>query len=174
MKQKILAIGAILIVLSACEDKKKPQAPPPIEPTGGTVGCEIFFNNTNANAVQNGALNPRFALTKEDPSELCAIETYHWNGGAGKVPGKKDFILLINKTTNVKYGPWPVTATAGQGGAKNVNWQALVIPRIELKPGDYEVIDSDPPSWSWNATSLDKDQPPKAAGFAKVWLAHTQ
>ena len=68
------------------------------------------------------------------------------------------------------YGPYPAIGTPGQNGVPNVNWDVKLSPRIELKPGVYEVIDSDNPSWSWNATSLDKATKPKASGFAKVWL----
>jgi hypothetical protein len=135
------------------------------EPTVGTTGCSAFFNNWNVAGVRNGAAGPRFVLRER--SVLCALHTYHWNEGRGKAPGT---IGLINKTTGVTYGPYPATASSGQGGADNVDWQVLLSPRVELEPGNYEIIDSDNRSWSWNATSVDMGQPSKASGFAKVWL----
>ena len=126
---------------------------------GGTADCTLFFDNTNVALVQNNAARPTFTVNKENPSELCGLFTYHWNNGNGQPPGT---ISLRNVTTGATYGPYNATGTPGQGGAPNVNWTVLLSPRIQIRPGDYEVVDSHPASWSWNATSR--------AGFAKVWL----
>lgn len=134
--------------------------------TGSTDGCELFFDNWNSGGVRNGAVSPRFRLSS--PAVLCGVATYHWNNGQGREPGK---ITLINKTTGVTYGPYPATTTVGQNEPNpNVNWQLLLSPRIKLAPGEYEIVDSDPRSWSWNEASTDMGPRAKAAGFAKVWL----
>jgi len=163
--------GYTIWLMSCCQ--QKPPGPPAEETSPHTSlnGCTDFFDNYNVQAVNNGANKPAFTLKPTDPSELCRIETYHWNNGRGKVPGT---IGLVNTTTGAQYGPFPAVGKPGQGGAQNVNWEHDLNPRIELKPGDYEVIDSHPPSWSWNATSVDKAPRPKAAGFAKVWLAQAR
>jgi hypothetical protein len=158
----LLALSTLLFVTSC----QQPPAPPPV-PVGGVDDCQLFFDNTNIQAVNNGANAPRFVLTPQDPSLLCGLQTYHWNGGAGQAPGQ---IGLRNLTTGQVYGPYQATGSPGQGGAPNVNWRVLLSPRIELRPGVYEVIDSHPASWSWNAQSLDKSTPPRASGFALVWL----
>jgi hypothetical protein len=157
-----------LYVLADFVSGKKP-CPAGATPAGSLQGCIDFFNNYNTQAVNNGAPRPAFTIKPTDPSLLCRLETYHWNNGQGKAPGA---IGLLNKTTGVQYGPYPAVGKPGQGGVQNVNWEHDLTPRIELKPGDYEVIDSDPASWSWNSTSLDKAPTPKPAGFAKVWLAN--
>ena len=164
--------GIVLIGFAAsCQQGKKQE---PIEPSGGVVGCDKLFDNTNNQAVQNGAANPHFTLAATDPSELCRLYTYHWNNGAGKAPGT---IGLINRTTGVTYGPYNAVGSPGQNGVKDVNWTVDLNPRIELKPGNYEIVDSDNPSWSWNAASVDKGwpgRPPGPAGFAQVWTANAQ
>jgi hypothetical protein len=177
-------------VLSGCSpscQQTNPQEPqePIRNPEGGTVNCEKIFDDTNKFLVQNGAANPFFTLGPKDPNALCRLYTYHWNNGNGLPPGQ---IGLINRTTGVTYGPYPAVGTPGDktaafpNGVPNVNWTVDLSPRIELKPGNYEVFDSNKPSWSWNATSTDKGWPavgagpataPKAAGFAQVWTENS-
>jgi hypothetical protein len=154
--KSILAVAVALSLLSACQNPPNLGA----APAGGTADCKLFFDNTNGQAVNNGAPRPSFVLTNKDPSLLCGVYTYHWNGGLGARP--VGTIGLLNTTTGVMYGPFQAVGSPGQGGAPNVNWEHDLNPRIELKPGTYEVVDSNPPTWSWNKSS--------GAGFAKVWL----
>ena len=163
---RALALAAVLLV-AACQHPPQPE-PPVRNPQGGTDDCGLFFDNSNLLGVANGAVAPRFVLKPEDPSLLCGLQTYHWNNAQGMAPGT---IGLRNLTTGKVYGPFQATGLPGQGGAPNVNWKVSLSPRIELKPGTYEVIDSHPATWSWNNQSIDKDTPPKASGFAWVWLA---
>jgi hypothetical protein len=169
--QLIFVLTACIFSLVSCQEKPPGSHTEEAGAQPGPEGCTLFFNNYNTQAVNNGANKPEFTLKRDDPSELCRIETYHWNNGQGKQPGA---IGLLNTTTGVQYGLFPAAGKPGQGGAPNVNWEHDLNPRIELKPGKYEVLDSDPASWSWNSTSLDRGTPPKPSGFAKVWLAQAR
>jgi hypothetical protein len=170
---------ALVLLLSACQQApKQPEKQPESiqNPVSGTVGCDTVFSNFNNILVSNKANRPHFKIDSLTPPELCQIETYHWNGGNGKAPGT---IGLKNITTNQNFGPWPAVGQPGQGPtagtvAQNITWVADIRPRINLPPGEYEVIDSDPDSWSWNSNSLDKQIPPKPTGFAKVWCANSR
>lgn|GEM_PF-2542361 len=136
-----------------------PSAPPPPSaiPEGtlsppstiqlpAVEGAEIF-NNWNKTAVQEGPRGATyFYLAK--PATVTRIVNYHWNGGRGQTPG---WIGLRDQNGRT-YGPWSAAGTSGTGGAQNVNW--IVIPNAALPAGLYEVIDSDPSTWSYNAGSF--------------------
>jgi len=49
------------------------------------------------------------------------------------------------------YGPWQTSGRAGQGNVDNAYWE--VKPNIEIKPGKYTVLDSNPATWSFNGAS---------------------
>lgn len=53
--------------------------------------------------------------------------------------------------TGEVYGPWQAEGQKGQIDTPNAYWN--VYPDVELPPGKYEVIDSDPSTWSNNAKS---------------------
>jgi hypothetical protein len=105
-------------------------------------------NNTNSNAVQNSPMSHRAPCHISAPAHITELVTYHWNNGRGATPGT---ILLFEPSTGMQWGPFQTTGTPGQGGAPNVNWVAKV--DIVVLQGDYQVIDSDFPTWSWNAGS---------------------
>ena len=48
-------------------------------------------------------------------------------------------------------GSWPASGLSGSGGVANAYW--TVQPGIELSPGTYTVVDSDPATWSCNGES---------------------
>ena len=105
-----------------------------------------LFNNTNTGAVANGThQGPSFVTTT--PVQVTQIVTYHWNNGRGAPPGTLELKSLGGQT----YGPFKASGTAGQGNAPNVNWIANV--NLTLPAGTYQVIDSDPVTWSQNAQS---------------------
>ena len=116
--------------------------------------CAVLFDNSNTGGVQGGAVGPTFTLVSGNV--LCELWTYHWTSD-GSPAGT---VGLQNLTTGVTYGPYPAVGTAGQGGKPNVNWDAQLSPRVSLAAGDYQVVDSDPASWSWDDTSI--------GGFARV------
>ena len=51
------------------------------------------------------------------------------------------------------YGPYKAEAGEGRGpnGSAPFNWNAY--PDVELPPGTYTVVDSDPGSWAWDGGS---------------------
>ncbi|MFI4976300.1 MAG: hypothetical protein ACHP84_17320, partial [Caulobacterales bacterium] len=113
-------------------------------------------NNTNGGGVLNGPNSHRTPCTLTQPAHITQLITYHWNNGNGATPGT---IMLFDPSTGVQYGPFAATGSSGQGGAPNVNWVANV--NLTVPAGAYQVIDSDPPTWSWNSASGNY-------GFAKV------
>lgn len=149
------------LALTACQSQ--PEAPVPLPVPDGVGDCQLVFDHTNLLQVKNAppAGGPKFNVdeTEESPSLLCGLYTYHWNDRNGQPPGT---IALRDQNGRV-YGPYQAVATPGQGGVPNVNWNAVLPVRIELRPGTYEVIDSHPDSWSWNEDS-------NSQGFAKVWM----
>lgn len=105
----------------------------------------IVFNNYNIDPVSNGGISPSFTIAS--PSFISKITNYHWNGGAGATPGT---IGLLNTTTSVTYGPWTAVAGSGCGGVQ-IDW--TVFPSTTIPAGTYQIIDSDPATWSYNALS---------------------
>lgn len=120
--------------------------------------CQLFPNDPscaapvkiaeigNIAAVVNGPTAPStFTLSRS--TRIVRITTYHWNAARGASPGT----ITLRSSTGTTYGPFPTTGLPGQGGVPNANWQAAV--DVVLPAGTYEVIDSDPATWSQNAQS---------------------
>ncbi|HEY2629899.1 MAG TPA: hypothetical protein VGI57_12275, partial [Usitatibacter sp.] len=104
-----------------------------------------LFNNTNTGGVLNGASPPTWLNAQT--VHVTQIETYHWNGGRGATPGT----ITIKSLSGPSYGPFKATGSAGQGGAPNVNWVANV--DVTLTIGTYQILDSDPATWSQNVAT---------------------
>lgn len=127
--------------------------------SAGTVFALSFpaaadlFNNTNTGAVMNGGAPPTWL--NGQTVQVGQIETYHWNNGRGAIPGT----ITIKSMGGQSYGPFKATGSSGQGGAPNVNWVANV--NLTLPLGTYQIIDSDPSTWSQN-------QQTRGMGFAIV------
>lgn len=104
-----------------------------------------LFNNTNFEAVINGPRNSaRFVLNA--PARVSQLITYHWNLGRGAEPGA----IGLRQVNGPTYGPFNAFANSA-GPARNVNWIANV--DIAVPAGQYEVVDTDPATWSNNAGS---------------------
>jgi hypothetical protein len=123
----------------------------------GTYAPSVqLAGDSNIDGVGNGGTPFQFELTR--PAEIDQLVTYHWNSGKGSKPGA----IAIQ---SVK-APFPVRetfsaqGTSGTDNAPNVNWIANM--SLTLPPGEYEVVDSDPATWSQNAQSGGK-------GFATVY-----
>jgi len=112
-----------------------------------------IFDNTNIQAVESGAQSPVFTITR--PHLITNIWNYHWNNGSGAKPGT----IGLRRNDGGGFGPWEVTASSGQGGAPNVNWECN--PNLTIPAGTYTVIDSDAATWSQNAGS-------NRMGFSRV------
>jgi hypothetical protein len=112
------------------------------------VRAADLCNNTNTNAVQNNPASHRTPCHIAAPAHVTELVTYHWNKGHGATPGT---ITLFLPSTGTQFGPFHAIGTPGSGGAANVNWVAKV--DIVVPSGDYQVIDSDVATWSWNTQS---------------------
>ena len=81
-------------------------------------------------------------FTVEQGVYLTRVMTYHYlNGGAG--PGT----VALKSADGKVYGPWRAVGEPGQGGVANAYW--IVTPDVEIPPGTYTVVDSNPGTWSW-------------------------
>ena len=105
-------------------------------------------NNGNIDGTLNNPARDFTPCTFNSPAHITKIMTYHWNNGRGAAPGT---ITLRDSRNGEDYGPFDVRATSGQGGAPDVYWTAEV--DIRVPAGDYQVIDSDVQTWSWNRAS---------------------
>ncbi|MFI4974867.1 MAG: hypothetical protein ACHP84_10045, partial [Caulobacterales bacterium] len=129
-------------------------APPPSPPAQST---RALCDNTNTLAVLNGPPVNRTPCTLSQEAHITLLYTYHWNNGAGSMPSWPRTILLRNKGSSNDYGPYAVTGSAR-------DWTANV--NIYVPAGSYEVIDSDPRTWSYNGASNNY-------GFVRVDGAYT-
>lgn len=105
-------------------------------------------NNSNIDGTLNNPAQDVTPCTFDTEVHITKIVTYHWNNGQGAPAGT---VALRNVASGEEYGPFDVTTTSGQGGAPSVYWTANV--DLTLPAGDYEVIDSDVATWSWNNAS---------------------
>lgn len=118
----------------------------------------IVFKLESLGAVYNHPPKKTvFSISK--PTHITKIWTYHWNNGQGSMPGS---IGLRNVKTGQLLGKWSAVGTrhlfnvspgsvwpSKGDGPPWLYW--AVQPLIDLQPGTYEVLDSDPMTWSTNA-----------------------
>ena len=103
----------------------------------------IIYQKNSISGVSNGpTVDTTFGIM--DPCMITGIFTYHWNALAGAYVGQT---LSLRHSDGTVYGPWPVSASAGQGGKQDVNWFAF--PNVVIKPGTYTLVDSNNATWSW-------------------------
>lgn len=106
----------------------------------------IYAHSTCA-TVYNNPPNPT-AFTIDQPRVMTKIATYHWNDGQGtQAPGT---IMLMGPDWKM-YGPWQAEGMPGMGGVPNAYWLVTLPGGVELPPGKYSIIDSEPETWSQNA-----------------------
>jgi len=107
---------------------------------------KTVLDNGDINRVFNQPQNPtKFKL--DSPALLTYALTYHWNDSRGALPGT----IALEAKDGTIYGPWQTVGKPTQGKVVNVYWECE--PMVELKPGLYTVIDSDPATWAQNAGS---------------------
>jgi len=117
----------------------------------------LLCDNFNAAVVTqqaNGPVNPTTCILSV-PTKITQLATYHYNNGAGAVPGT----IGIRRQDGLTFGPFPATGVAGQSGP-NEAWVAT--PNVIVPAGPYTVIDSDPATWSFNLASNN-------SGFVRLW-----
>jgi len=114
---------------------------------------KIIFANANSLKIRNQTWGDRQGpqyptiFTLKHPCFINEIATGHWPYKPGSATGT---IMLKEKSGDI-YGPWQTTPLARFGGYNNVYW--LFRPNILLKPGTYEIIDSDSNTWINNDRS---------------------
>ena len=117
----------------------------------------IVFKLESVATVANNPTRPT-VFTVDRPTRVTKIWTYHWNNGQGAVPGS---IGLLWTDTNERVGNWRATGNQGLDTSPGAIWPAkgngppcrywAVKPGVVLLPGTYEVVDSDPATWSTNS-----------------------
>jgi hypothetical protein len=111
-------------------------------------GEERIFAQSACAAVTSNPPNPT-VFTIDEPRTITKIGTYHWNDATGVTPGT---IGLQDEWGNI-YGPWQAVGDFGMGGVPNAFWIVYLSPALDLPPGTYTIIDSDPLTWSYTYES---------------------
>lgn len=147
-----LSLGGAASLLGGTQ----PIKPTAITPKTSNNPIAKLMDNGNTEGVLNGPTHT-LSVSWNEPLFITEIETYHWNSGRGDAPGT---IQLVNKETKKVYGPWQAVGSPGQGGVQNAYWKVTV---DEVLPaGSYDVVVSNPASWSYNPES-------KGVGFIRIW-----
>lgn len=115
---------------------------------------KVILDNGNVYKVFNQpSADTKFEA--ELPSLLTYAFTYHWNDGRGMKPG----VISFRHDDGTTYGPFQTTGKAGQGNVPNAYWECE--PMVEIKAGQYTILDSNAATWSHNSGS-------GGCGFARV------
>jgi hypothetical protein len=116
-----------------------------------------LFSNFNPYAVtQSSPEPPAYTLfTLNQPERITSISTYHWAGTAS--PGL--IFIQYPYSGGRNEAAAQAEGTPGQFGVANANWTATF--NVVLPAGQWQVWDTSPDTWSYNAQSGD-------AGFAQV------
>jgi hypothetical protein len=122
-------------------------------PAPAPVAAKTIFNIWNIEGVASGPTAPTIFHTPT-ALRLTYLNTYHYHHGRGAPAGT----IGLRHSDGTVYGPWRATGVLSSG-APDGTWE--VRPNVVLKPGSYTVLDSDPPSWSHNASS-------RGRGFVEV------
>jgi len=145
-------------------------------PATTTDGTEtVLLSMTSIAAVSD---NPpqKTILALSDSAHITKIMTYHWNSGQGSAPGT---LALRNTQTGAIQGPWPAVASkTGYDLTPGATWPRTsteppylywsVQPNVNVPAGNYEVVDSDPATWSYTG-----DTGNRGITFVFGWLAHS-
>lgn len=107
----------------------------------------LLFSSENSDAVLNGPTRPTtFTLTGR--CRVTEIRTYHWNDGRGAPPGQ----ISLSDPSGRRLGTWQAAGLpAANGAVPNAFW--ICRPDLEIPARTYLVTDSDPATWSTNATA---------------------
>lgn len=111
---------------------------------------DVVINNFNGMPVQSP---PQKAsrITLIEGCRVKEIKTYHFNGGKGTQPG----FIGLEGSDGTLVGSWNATVeTIVPVGARTAvagMWKCS--PGISLPAGTYQILDSDPQTWSCNKVS---------------------
>ena len=117
---------------------------------------ERVFSQSVCAGVSNDPPNPTI-FTIDEPRTITKIGTYHWNQASGDTPGT----IGLKDSNGKVYGPWQASGEPGQGGVPDAYWIVSLSPAVELPPGTYSIMDSNPSTWSYGSES-------DSAGIATV------
>ena len=158
-----IAFACTLTVPSLAQGYDTPQGAPHWHVPYGNTGTEpltnppdtVTYQNGVGGAVTPGARRPTI-FTIRQPTVVTQIMTYHYD--LRQRPGT----IGLEREDGTSYGPWRA-AGAGGPALPNVYW--WIKPFIILQPGRYHVIDSDPHSWSIEAST-------QGAGIVEIWMSY--
>ncbi|HWR59383.1 MAG TPA: tetratricopeptide repeat protein [Thermodesulfovibrionales bacterium] len=126
-------------------------------PSAQKIERLLFQTNTIARVYNNPPQKTSFGLNR--PTRITKIATYHWNEGKGDEPGT---IGLMDVFRRQSMGTWNVTASKNMFDlSPGAVWPAqgegppyrywTVQPNVDLPAGTYEIVDSNPSTWSHNS-----------------------
>jgi len=157
-----IAFACALTMSSQAKGYDRPPGAPRWHIPYGNTGTEplpnppdaVIYENGVGGAVTPGAQRPTI-FTIRQPTVVTQIMTYHYH--LRQRPGT----IGLESEDGTSYGPWDA---AGAGGPTLPNVYWWIQPFIILQPGRYRVVDSDPDSWSIEAST-------EGAGIVKIWGA---
>ena len=172
MNNKIKLLLLLATLTAGCKTTDRPNSADPGTTSDGPETL-LFSMNSLAGVSDNPPVRTIFTLG--DSARITKIMTYHWNSGRGSAPGT---LALANTETGAVFGPWTAVAsktgydlTPGTAWSKTstappyLYWS--VQPNVSVPAGSYQVIDSDPATWSY---TFDAGQ--MGISFVFGWLAH--
>lgn len=121
-------------------------------PFAAAADREKLLFGSRAGASVHNKPSAATQITLTEPGHVTRIVTFHWNYGLGATPGT---ISIVDQKNGKVMGSWKAVGTSrepesSQGGAQQsppfLYWS--VRADIDLPAGSYEVVDSDPSSWS--------------------------
>jgi hypothetical protein len=144
-------------------------------PAAIPYGTETVLLSMNSIAAVSDNPPEKTILALGDSAHITKIMTYHWNSGQGSPPGT---LALRDTQTGALVGPWPAVASKnGYDLTPGATWPRTsttppylywsVQPDVDIPAGAYEVVDSDPATWSYT-----EDTGNMGITFVLGWLAH--
>ena len=138
--------------------------------TTASAAPVLIYGSFNRSGVDNNPpIYPVFTISRT--WTIFQVDDYHWNYGQGQDPFTiGGAIAIYNTNSGALVGSWAVTATtAGQGGVPNAVWYAY--PGVNLGPGSYKIVDSDPATWAYSIYQSYLPEPDwkPYQGFSEVW-----
>jgi hypothetical protein len=132
---------------------------PVVSAASASASTTIFDNWDTGAVTQRSPMPPAYTLfTITRPETVTSISDYHWNNGRG-TPSAGVIYILVPHSGGLVKAQAQAKGSPGQGGVPNANWTASF--NVTLGPGQWQVWDSSPTTWSFNAQSGE-------AGYADV------
>ena len=158
--KKIAAIVLVASLITGCAGKSGKQSVLPSSNITNDETAEnqdysvinehdVIFSTFNTSDVSNKPTEgTTFTVAEGSTFDIWSITTYHWNNGQGAKPGQ---IKLLRGGSVI--GSWDTKGRSGNG-KQDVYWDMTT--HITIPEGEYEIVDSDPDTWSCNSESGNK------------------